>query len=87
MISKTATIINTQGLHMRPATIFAGEMGKFKSDITLRFDGREINAKSVINLIAAGIKCGSEVEIICDGTDETAALEKAAELIASGLGE
>ena len=87
MISKTATIINTQGLHMRPATIFAGEMGKFESDVTLHFDGREINAKSVINLIAAGIKCGSEVEIICDGTDETAALEKAAELIASGLGE
>ncbi len=87
MISKTATIINTQGLHMRPATIFAGEMGKFESDVTLRFDGREINAKSVINLIAAGIKCGSEVEIICNGADETAALEKAAELIASGLGE
>lgn len=87
MISKTATIINTQGLHMRPATIFAGEMGKFESDVTLHFDGREINAKSVINLIAAGIKCGSEVEIICDGTDETAALEKAADLIASGLGE
>lgn len=87
MISKTVTIINTQGLHMRPATIFAGEMGNFESDVTLYFDGREINAKSVINLIAAGIKCGSEVDIICNGADENAALEKAVKLIASGLGE
>lgn len=87
MVSKIVTITNAQGFHMRPAVMFAGEMGKFTCDITFKFNGSDVNAKSLMNIIAAGIKCGATVEIVCDGADEQAALQKAVELIESGLGE
>ena len=87
MVSKTVTVINAQGFHMRPATVFAGEMGKFQSKITLEVNGRSVDGKSLMNIIAACIKCGSEVKVSCEGSDEQAALDKAVGMIEAGLGE
>lgn len=87
MVTKTLTVKNAQGFHMRPATIFAGAMGKFDAQVILEANGKTVDGKSVMNLIAACIKCGTAVKISCDGTDETAALEKAVEIIESGFGE
>ena len=44
-------------------------------------------AKSVLNVMAAGIKQGTEVTVICDGVDEEAALQDVAGAIERGLGE
>jgi phosphocarrier protein len=87
MVSKETKVINAQGFHMRPAGMFAQEMAKFQSDVFIGFKGQKVNAKSLMNIIAACIKCGSEIEVICEGADEQAALDKAIELIESGLGE
>ena len=87
MITQKMTIKNPQGLHMRPAGAFAQEMGKFECSVYIRFKNSKINAKSLLNIIAACIKCGSEVIIECDGADEKQAMEKAIELIESGFGE
>ncbi|MBR1483058.1 MAG: HPr family phosphocarrier protein, partial [Ruminococcus sp.] len=35
----------------------------------------------------ACIKCGSEIELICDGPEEDKALDEAVKMIESGLGE
>lgn len=37
--------------------------------------------------MAAGIKCGTEVEVCCDGENEEADLKTLVDLIESGLGE
>lgn len=87
MVSKKVTLVNAQGFHMRPASVFATAMGKYASNVTINFNGNNYNAKSLLNIIAACIKCGSEVEIICDGPDENEALADAVERIESGLGE
>lgn len=87
MVSEKVTLVNGQGFHMRPATVFAGAMAPFKSDISIIFNGNTINGKSLMNIIAACIKCGSEIEIQCSGEDEKEALDKAVNLIKSGLGE
>ncbi len=87
MVSKKVTVCNAQGFHMRPATVFAGEMGKFQSDVTLEHNGNAVNAKSLMNIIAACIKCGHEINVVCNGPDEQAALDKAVAMIEAGLGE
>ena len=87
MVSQKVTVVNEQGLHMRPAGVFAKEMTKFKSQVTLDIAGKRINAKSVMLIIAACIKCGTEMTIECEGEDEAEALAKAVELVESGLGE
>ena len=87
MVSKKVTLVNAQGFHMRPASTFAAAMGKYSSDIILKHNGTDVNAKSWLNIIAACIKCGNEVEICCNGPDENEALAEAVQMIESGLGE
>ncbi len=87
MVSKNFTIKNKMGLHMRPANVFVTEMTKFSSDVNIVMNGKKINGKSIMNIMAACIKCGSEITVECDGADEADMLSKAAELIESGFGE
>ena len=87
MTSKTLTITNAQGFHMRPAGAFAAAMAKFNSNVTIKFNGSDVNGKSLMNIIAAGIKCGSTIEIVCEGDDENAALDSAVALVESGFVE
>lgn len=87
MISKKLTVINPSGLHLRPAGVLSQTAMKFKSDVTILSGNKTIAAKSVLNVMAAGIKCGTEVDLVCDGPDEEEALKTVSEAIESGLGE
>ena len=69
MVSTKTVIRNPMGMHMRPAGMFANAMMKFDSDVNLVANGKTVNAKSIMNLIAACIKCGTEVEVQCSGPD------------------
>ena len=84
MVSQMVTIINPTGLHLRPAGLLCKEAMKFKSLITFRFRGNTAIAKSVLG---ACIKCGNEIELICEGEDEELALKTLVHAIESGLGE
>lgn len=87
MVSKIVTIKNAMGLHMRPAVAFSNAMMKFPCEVTLCANGNKTNGKSVMNIIATCIKCGTEVEVICDGDKENEALSEAVSMIESGFGE
>ena len=85
MVSKTVKVIDKMGFHMRPANIFVTEMAKFKSDITLVAGEKEINGKSIMNIMAACIKYGTDFTVKCEGEDEQDMLNKACELIENGM--
>ena len=87
MVTAKTKIVNPQGMHMRPAQLFVNTMAKYNSDVTILFNGKEINAKSIMHLMAACIKQGSEIEIQCCVEQETDALKAAVELAESCLGE
>lgn len=87
MVSGDFTIKNSLGLHMRPAGILTNAMTAFDSDVTIVKDGENINAKSIMHVMAACIKFGTQIQVKCEGVDETAALDKFTELVQSGFGE
>lgn len=87
MVSEKLTIINKQGLHMRPASLFVQTMMKYKSSMDILFNGKKIDGKSIIQVMTACIKCGSQIELQCSGEDEAEMLKAAADLINSGLGD
>ena len=87
MVSRTLTVTNPSGLHLRPAGVLSQTAMKFKSDVIIECGEKRIVAKSVLNVMAAGIKCGTEINVICDGEDEAVALETLAQAIADGLGD
>lgn len=85
MVSKDTRVVDKMGLHMRPANNFITAMTKYKSDITIVFNGNKINGKSIMNIMAACIKYDSPITIICEGEDEQAMLDEAVSLIENGL--
>ena len=87
MISQKVTIKNPTGLHLRPAGIVCKEAMKFKSLITFRFRDESANAKSVLRVLGGCVKCRDEIELVCQGEDEEAALVTLVAAIESGLGE
>ena len=87
MVSQTLTITNPSGLHLRPAGNLCNEAMKYKSLITFSFDGGTANAKSVLSVLGACVKCGDEIELVCEGADEREAMEALVGAISSGLGE
>lgn len=60
---------------------------QFKSLITFNFRGGTANAKSVLSVLGACIKSGTEIELVCEGEDEELALKTLVDAIESGLGE
>ena len=87
MLSRKITIKNPSGLHLRPAGVLSQTAMKFKSDIIIEYGEKKIVAKSVLNVMAAGIKSGTEVTLVVDGEDEEEAMKTLVEAIESGLGE
>lgn len=87
MVSKKITVSNASGLHARPASVLAQAAGKCRSDVIIKCGEKTIQAKSILNIMAAAIKCGTEIELCCNGETEEEDLNTIAALIESGLGE
>ena len=87
MISRNVTIVNSMGLHARPATFFVQNAHKFKSNVWVESGDRKVNAKSLLGVLSLGIAKGMTISIIADGYDEEEAIADLAKLIDSGVGE
>ncbi|MBQ4283825.1 MAG: HPr family phosphocarrier protein [Lachnospira sp.] len=75
MVSETVVIESALGVHLRPATAMCDQAVRFKSKIHFTYkDGKTANAKSVISILASGIRCGEQIEIVAEGPDEEEAL-------------
>lgn len=87
MVSQKLTVKNKSGLHLRPASTFAKIAANCQSEITLVKGEKRVNPKSVLFLMSAAVKCGEEIELICQGESENDDLECLVAAIESGLGE
>lgn len=87
MLKKTVTLINKLGLHARAAMKLSSLAARFQSTILLRYNGHEINAKSILNVMALAAACGSNIEICTEGDDEKAALDALDQLVQDRFGE
>ncbi len=87
MKSCKVRVMNPTGLHLRPAGNLCKEALKYKSMVTFQFKDGTANAKSVLSVLAACVKCGDEIELICEGEDEQEAIENLTRYIEAGLGE
>ena len=53
----------------------------------MKANGKDIKAKAVMQIMAAGIKNDTEVEIIVTGENEQAVLEEFVKMFEDGFGE
>ena len=87
MISKTIAVLNPSGLHARPASVFVQTLSKFQSSAEFTKDGEDYNAKSIVDLLMACVKCNDVIELRIDGEDEEEAMETILQAVSTGLGE
>ncbi|MDF2510616.1 MAG: HPr family phosphocarrier protein [Herbinix sp.] len=64
------TITEEVGIHARPASLLVKEAGLYESNITLIRDGKSVDVKRLIALMALGVKYGEKVTFLIEGADE-----------------
>lgn len=81
MLKMSLIVNNKTGLHARPASQLVMLSQKFESDIKIIDGTTEVDLKSIISVLSAGIKRGTAIDLIVEGIDEQQAADQISEYI------
>lgn len=90
VLSEEFVMRNEHGLHARPGTALVNVIKQFNSEITitnLDGSGKPANGRSLMKVVALGVKRGNRLRFTASGEDAEAALKAIGAAIAAGLGE
>ena len=79
-------IVDPLGLHVRPAAKLVVLAKSFRSDIQIIAKGTTADGKSLADLVALAIECGTTLDIVAQGSDAEAAVAALANLVGGSLG-
>ncbi|RWR12215.1 phosphocarrier protein HPr [Siminovitchia fortis] len=86
-MEKTFKVIDSTGIHARPAAVLVQTAGKFESEITIKFNAKTANLKSIMGVMSLGIPQHAEIRIAASGPDEQKAITVISDVISQqGLG-
>ena len=74
MEKKDFHVIAETGIHARPATLLVQAASKFNSDITLEYQGKSVNLKSIMGVMSLGVGQNADITISAEGSDEAEAI-------------
>ncbi|MBS0846876.1 fused PTS fructose transporter subunit IIA/HPr protein [Citrobacter sp. JGM124] len=89
-LSAEFVIKNEHGLHARPGTVLVNTIKQFDCDVTvtnLDGSGKPANGRSLMKVVALGVKKGHRLRFTAQGNEAEKALNAIGEAINSGLGE
>ncbi|MEL4013794.1 HPr family phosphocarrier protein [Dryocola clanedunensis] len=87
MIKQSVRVVNSTGLHARPAAALAKIVKQYQASLTLVNNGKEIPVKGMMSILGAGVKGNTTIELICEGQDEQAFMNDLKAAFAQGFGE
>ncbi|ECG8590717.1 fused PTS fructose transporter subunit IIA/HPr protein [Salmonella enterica subsp. salamae] len=90
VLSAEFVVRNEHGLHARPGTMLVNTIKQFNSEITvtnLDGTGKPANGRSLMKVVALGVKKGHRLRFTAQGEDAEHALKAIGDAIAAGLGE
>ena len=82
-LRRTVRVANPNGLHMRPATLFAQAARGFRSAVTVFNGEKKADGKSSLDLLLLIAEPGVELVLEVDGDDAAEAVGPLAELLGS----
>jgi phosphocarrier protein HPr len=85
MIEVSLTVSSPVGLHARPAALVVQQAAKFGCQLMIEHGARKANAKSILQVLALGVKGGEDVRISADGHGEAEAIAALRTLFETGL--
>ena len=69
MEKRDFTITAETGIHARPATILVQTASRYTSDVSLSYNGKSVNLKSIMGVMSLGVGQGADVTITAEGAD------------------
>jgi phosphocarrier protein len=87
MIRRPITIINKLGLHARASAKLVATASQYGSVVKIARNGREVDAKNIMQVMMLAASQGTDVELIAEGPDEEQAIAALVELIDDYFGE
>lgn len=81
MLKKEMVLRTENGLHSRAAATFVQHTNRFACDIFIQYGDSVIDAKSIMGIIAMGVKDGEVITLTFDGIDENKALDAIVQLL------
>lgn len=84
---RTVPIVNRLGLHARAAAKLVTLAAKYRSDVRIAKDGKQVSGKSIMGVMMLAAAQGSEITLTTTGDDAVEALEALAALIANRFEE
>jgi phosphocarrier protein HPr len=83
----TVAVTNEMGLHMRPSEKLVRLASRFQSEVFMRRDDVEVNAKSLLGVLMLAAETGAELAIRAEGPDEDEAVDALVKLVEGNFGE
>lgn len=74
-------VLNTLGLHLRPALKFVELALKYQAEVRVHYNGNDFNGKSILELTSLAAEFGSRLELEARGPDASEAVDALADLV------
>jgi len=87
ILHRTVTVLNPEGLHMRPADRLVRTAATFQSQLELERAGQVADCRSMISLLTLGAMQGCELTLRAQGPDADAAILAITQLFESQFDE
>ncbi|PKK40178.1 hypothetical protein ABB02_00537 [Clostridiaceae bacterium JG1575] len=70
MVERQVTVVNSSGLHARPAAAVVNFVKNYKGTVEVINNGKKGNLKSIISIMSLGMRMGSELTLMVEGENE-----------------
>jgi len=86
---QTVTIVNERGLHARASAKLVEVASRYpdETDIRVAKGEREVDGRSILDLMMLGAARGDEIVLIVEGEDGADAMAEIKTLVETGFGE
>lgn len=81
-ITKTLTLANRYGMHVRPAGLFAKTASRYDADVEVEKDGTVVSGKSIMALMTLEAGHGAVLKVTASGPQAKEALDELEALVA-----
>ena len=83
LVEQRVTLPRAAPLHLRPAGRFVREASRFNANVYVTANGKRVNAKSILEVVALGAVGGTELVLDASGEEAAEAVAQLAALVST----
>ena len=81
VLTREMKLLNRDGMHVRPAGLFAKVASRYDADVTVEKDGNVVSGKSIMALMTLEAVCGTVLKVTASGPQAKEVLDDLSGLV------